>query len=269
MQLAVQPSSHKWLSSHHPTSAVYSIMIKNKGCPAFKPLVYFSSSKFPLKINRKFNRKINREINRNLPFFIVFLIFSFQSRNQSRNFLKTTILLKKKWFSIADWICAKINRQIEFFSIEEPLGFLGVSQARLFVYSTFSLSGSGGHTISGKLVSEFGLFMQHVCWDVQVSTAPPDLHHYRAASLAHSQVLQWIVWTCLDELMMKAKCRKTCPLALPAWYCNTNQTLQDRWQCRTRSDSIRLAKGLCWMRYCTRRICVPVVPHKAVAEVSK
>ena len=113
--MAGQPSSHTWLSSHHPTTAVY--IHDHKGCPAFKPLVYFHHQNCHEKINRKFNRKINREINRNLHFFIVFLIFIFQSRNQSRKFLKTTILLKKNCFQSQIEFVQKSIVRLNFFNL--------------------------------------------------------------------------------------------------------------------------------------------------------
>ena len=119
--MAGQPSSHTWLSSHHPTTAVY--IHDHKGCPAFKPLVYFHHQNCHEKINRKFNRKINREINRNLHFFIVFLIFIFQSRNQSRKFLKTTILLKKNCFQSQIEFVQKSIVRLNFFN----LGAFGLS----------------------------------------------------------------------------------------------------------------------------------------------
>ena len=104
--MAVQPSPHKCSL----------LMIKNKGCPAFKPLVYFSSSKLPFKNQSKIQSKNQSRNQSKFAFFIVFLIFSFQSRNQSRNFLKTTILLKKNGFQSQIEFVQKSIVRLNFFN---------------------------------------------------------------------------------------------------------------------------------------------------------
>ena len=114
--MAVQPSPHKCSL----------LMIKNKGCPAFKPLVYFSSSKLPFKNQSKIQSKNQSRNQSKFAFFIVFLIFSFQSRNQSRNFLKTTILLKKNCF----------QSQIEF--VQKSIVRLNFFNRGAFGFSFFS-----------------------------------------------------------------------------------------------------------------------------------
>ena len=104
--MAVQPSPHKCSL----------LMIKNKGCPAFKPLVYFSSSKLPFKNQSKIQSKNQSRNQSKFAFFIVFLIFSFQSRNQSWNFLKTTILLKKNGFQSQIEFVQKSIVRLNFFN---------------------------------------------------------------------------------------------------------------------------------------------------------
>ena len=159
--MAGQPSSHTWLSSHHPTTAVY--IHDHKGCPAFKPLVYFHHQNCHDKINRKFNRKINREINRNLHFFIVFLIFIFQSRNQSRKFLKTTILLKKNCFQSQIEFVQKSIVRLNFFNLG-AFGFSRLTHKERLNLAQLTYCDEGATRIDPVFAEKMGYYPWMIFW---------------------------------------------------------------------------------------------------------